>query len=590
MVAGHPAAGVLPSVIRKTRLLPLALSALLAACATPAAPPAPQPAPAPAAQPGAQPGGMVAAANPLAVEAGLRVLREGGSAVDAAVAVQAVLGLVEPQSSGLGGGAFLTYYDAATRSVTAYDGRETAPAAATPDMFMGPDGKPLGRTAAILSGRSTGAPGAVAMLAMAQADHGRLPWNRLFLDAERLADEGFPAPGRMAAAASGRSAQAATADAARYFTKPDGTKIAKGDIVRNPAYAATVRKIATEGPKALLEGEIAEAIVAKVREGPLPGTLSLDDLKSYRPRKGAALCRPYRVYIVCTPNAPSGGPAVLQGLGLLERTDIAAHRNDVEGWYLFSQASRLMYADRDRYIGDPAFVDVPVEGLLEPAYLDARARLIGPTASPEAPRPGTPRGAKARAPDRTLEPAGTTHFVVVDGAGNVVSMTTTVESIFGSGRMVHGFFLNNQLTDFSFSPVDRDGAPAANAVAPGKRPRSSMAPAIVLDRDRRFVAAVGSPGGPAILAYNLKTLVGVLDWKLPVQEAIDLPNLIAAGTFYGAEVDKFAPELREGLAARGVKLTPSPGAEGSGLHGVEVTPQGLRGGADPRREGVARAP
>ena len=577
-------------MIRKTRLLSLAPitlgAALLTACQAPGPRTEPGPAAtAPAPRPARQ--AMVAAANPMAVEAGLRVLREGGSAVDAAVAVQAVLGLVEPQSSGLGGGAFMTYYDAATRTVTAYDGRETAPAGAKPDMFLDEQGKPLSRSAAILSGRSTGVPGAVAMLAMAQADHGKLPWNRLFLDAERLADQGFPAPGRMARSAASRSPQAATPDSIAYFTKPDGTKIQAGDVVRNPAYAATVRKIAAEGPRALLEGEIAEAIVAKVREGERPGTLTLEDMKRYRPRKAEALCRPFRVYIVCTPGAPSGGPAVLQGLGLLERTDVAAHPNDAEGWYLFSQASRLMYADRDRYIGDPAFVDVPVDGLLDPAYLDARVKLIGPAASPQAPPAGTPPGAQARGPDATREPAGTTHFVVVDRDGNAVSMTTTVESIFGSGRMVHGFFLNNQLTDFSFSPVDTAGAPVANAVAPGKRPRSSMAPAIVLDRDRNFVAAAGSPGGPAILAYNLKTLIGMLDWKMPVQEAINLPNLIASGTYYAAEVDKFPPAVVEELAARGVKLQTGAGAEGSGLHGVEVTPQGLRGGADPRREGVA---
>ncbi|WP_334163312.1 gamma-glutamyltransferase [Phenylobacterium sp.] len=570
------------------RLASLSLAALLAACTTTSAPPPPAAAAdAPTTQ-GVAAHAMVSAANPMAVEAGLKVLRAGGSAVDAAVAVQAVLGLVEPQSSGLGGGAFMTYYDARTRSVTAYDGRETAPAAATPDMFMGPDGKPLNRVQAILSGRSTGVPGAVAMLSMAHADHGKLPWSQLFGEAERLADQGFVVPRRLGEAANGRSAQGQTPDATAYFTKPDGTRIRPGDTFRNPAYAETVRRIAAEGPKAILEGSIAEAIVARLRQDPLPGAMTLADLKAYRPKKGPALCRPFRVYVVCTPGAPSGGPAVLQGLGLLERTDIAARGPaDPQGWHLFSQASRLMYADRDRYIGDPAFVEVPVEGLLEPAYLDRRAKLIDPEKAGPPPPPGNPRGAGVRAPDRTVEPAGTTHFTVVDAAGNVVSMTTTVESIFGSGRMVAGFFLNNQLTDFSFQPTFTDGAPAANAVAGGKRPRSSMAPAIVLDRQGRFVAAVGSPGGPAILAYNLKALTAVLDWKLPMQEAVALPNLIASGTYYAAEVDKFPAPVVEGLAARGVQLRSGAGAEGSGLHGIERVPEGLRGGADPRRDGVA---
>jgi len=565
--------------------VPLALAAFLSACALPqpassqSAPPTPQ-APAKA---------MVAAANPMAVEAGLKVLRTGGTAVDAAVAVQATLGLVEPQSSGLGGGAFMTYYDAKTKQVTAYNGRETAPMAATPKLFYGEDGKPLNRGAAILSGRSTGAPGAIAMLSLAQSQHGKLAWKDLFGEAERLADGGFPVPRRMAAAANGKGGQAATPDAVAYFTKPDGTRVQAGEIMKNPAYAATVRKIAAEGPKALLEGTIAEAIVAKVHEGPIPGELSLADLKAYKPKAEPGLCRPYRAYIVCVPSAPSGGPAVLEGLGILQHTAIDRHRNDVEGWYLFSQASRLMYADRDRYIADPDFVDVPVEGLLDPAYTAERAGLIGPAPAATV-APGKPKGAGVRAPDATKEVAGTTHLVVVDQWGNVVSMTTTVESTFGSGRMVHGFFLNNQLTDFSFNPEDRDGAPAANAVGPGKRPRSSMAPAIVLDKNRRFVAAVGSPGGPAILAYNLKALVGLLDWKLPVQDAINLPNLIAGGSFYAAETDKFSPEVKAGLEAKGVKLTSGFGAEGSGLHGIEVTPKGLRGGADPRREGVAKAP
>ena len=571
----------------KSRLLAVLLAASAAACST-TPPPQPAAPPAPPAAANLAPHAMVSAANPMAVDAGLAVLRRGGSAVDAAVAVQAVLGLVEPQSSGLGGGAFMVFYDARTRSVTAYDGRETAPAGATPDMFLGPDGKPLPFATAVLSGRATGVPGAIAMLALAQAQHGKLPWSGLFGDAERLASEGFVVPRRMAAAANSTAVQAQTPDAARYFTKPDGTRIQAGDVLTNPAYAETLRRIAAQGPKGLLEGQLAEAIVARVREGPLPGALSLEDLKRYRPKAGPALCRPYRIYQVCLPSAPSGGPAVLQTLGLLERTDIAARGPaDPQAWYLFSQASRLAYADRDRYIGDPAFVDVPLDGLLDPGYLDERARLIGPIAGP-APAPGKPPGAPARAPDRTREPAGTSHLVIVDADGNVVSMTTTVENVFGSGRMVGGFFLNNQMTDFSFAPVTADGAPAANAVAPGKRPRSAMSPAIVLDRQGRFVAAVGSPGGPGIIAYTAKALVGVLDWRLSMQEAIDLPNLIARGDVYDAEVGKFAPGVVAGLALRGVNLVTGTGAEGSGLHGVEAADGALRGGADPRREGVAR--
>ncbi|MDB5450041.1 MAG: ggt, partial [Phenylobacterium sp.] len=497
-------------------------------------------------------------------------------------------GLVEPQSSGLGGGAFMTYYDAKTHQVIAYNGREKAPAGATPDMFLGPDGKPMSFSQAVLSGRSAGVPGAIAMLSLAQSQHGKLPWNSLFDDAERLADQGFPVPNRMAASIVSRAPQTSAPDVVAYFTKPDGTRYQVGDTLKNPAYAATLRKIAAEGPKGLLEGQIAQDIVTRLHQGEIPGSMTLQDLAGYRPEAGPALCRPYRIYVVCTPPAPSGGPSVLEGLGILQFTDIPAHGpNDPQGWYLFSQASRLTYADRDHYMGDPDFVTVPTEGLLDPAYLAERAKLIGPVAGP-APPPGRPRGVGARGADHTLEPGGTTHMVIVDADGNAVSMTTTVESIFGDGRMVDGFFLNNQLTDFSFSPKDPDGAPAANAVAPGKRPRSAMAPAIVLDRQSRLVAAVGSPGGPAIIAYNLKALVALLDWKLPMQDAVALPNLIARGDTYGAEVEKFPPGVVAGLAAKGVILKPGNGAEGSGLHGVEVTPKGLRGGADPRRDGVAQ--
>lgn len=565
------------------RLLPFGFAALLAASA--AVPTVIQSAPA---APAKGPTVMVAAAEPDAVDAGLKVLRAGGSAVDAAVAIQAVLGLEEPQSSGLGGGSFMTYYDAKTHQVTAYNGRETAPAAATPQLFYGPDGKPLPKGQAIITGRSAGVPGAIAMLYLAQSQHGKLAWKDLFGDAEHLAADGFSVPRRMAAAAASNAPQAKQPDAIAYFTKPDGTKVQPGDIMKNAAYAATVRKIAAEGPKALLEGPIAEAIVARLHQGALPGSMTLQDLASYKPKATPAVCRPYRVYVVCVPPAPSGGPAVLEGLGVLQRTDIPAHRNDAQGWYLFSQASRLMYADRDRYYGDPDFVDVPMAGLLAADYLDSRAKLINPVTAGPPPAPGKPKGAGLRAPDRTKEPGGTTNLVVVDKDGNAVSMTTTVESIFGDGRMVGGFFLNNQLTDFSFEPKDSDGAPAANAVAGGKRPRSSMAPAIVLDKQGRLVEAVGSPGGPSIIAFNLKALMATLDWKFPMQEALALPNLIAAGNFYASEPAKYPAGVVEALAAKGVKLQGGAFGEGSGLTGIEVTPNGLRGGADPRREGVAK--
>ncbi|UAL10223.1 gamma-glutamyltransferase [Caulobacter segnis] len=533
--------------------------------------------------------GMVAAANPLAVEAGLRVLRDGGSAVDAAVAIQAVLGLVEPQSSGLGGGSFLVFYDAKSGKVTAYDGRETAPSGAGPDMFLGADGKPLPFVTAVLSGRSTGVPGAVAMLAQAQKEHGKIAWSTLFSDAEKLADDGFVVSPRLAGMInSTRAPQASQPDAVKYFTKPDGTRYQAGDVLKNPAYAETVRKIAAQGPSALLEGPIAQAIVDRLHEGDLPSSITLEDLKRYKPRSAPALCQPWKVYTVCVPNPQSSGLAVIQALKMLEHTDIGKRGpTDPVAWTLLAQAERVMYADRDRYVGDPAFVTVPVAGLLDPKYVADRAKLITPTAG-EAPPFGHPKGAPKVGVDMTKEPGGTTHLVVVDTAGDVVSMTTTVESIFGNGRMVGGFFLNNQLTDFSFAPKEKDGAPAANAIAAGKRPRSSMAPLIVLDKKGKLVAALGSPGGNAILSYNLKAMVGLFYWGLNMQQAVSLPNVVARGDTYSGDADLFGPAMLAALNARGVNVKVGQ-IEGSGLHGVIVRPGGmLEGGADPRREGVAK--
>lgn len=535
-------------------------------------------------------GPFVAAANPLAVEAGMRVLRDGGSAVDAAVAVQAVLGLVEPQSSGLGGGAFMMVYDAASGEVTSYDGRETAPAAATPELFY-ENGQPLDFMAAVLSGRSTGAPGAVAMLAEAQKEHGRLPWSALFSDAEKLATDGFVVSPRLAGMISGQAPQARTRWATAYFTKPDGTRYVAGDVLKNPAYARTVAELAAQGADVFYRGHIAREIAETVAQEPRPGALTAADIGAYQPLERGALCRPYRIYVVCVPPPPSSGVAVLQLLAMAEQTpDIEQGPDSVAAWTAFAQLQRLMYADRDRYVGDPAFVGVPVQGLLDPSYAASRAALApGLTGAAQ---PGTPPGGVMPGPDATHEPSGTTHMVIVDAAGNAVSMTTTVESIFGSGRMVGGFFLNNQLTDFSFAPTRADGGPAANAVAAGKRPRSSMSPIIVLDRQGRLVGAFGSPGGPSILAYNTKALIGVLDWNMPVQSAFALPNLVARGAGFGADTDRFSPALREGLAANGIALRPNA-SENSGLHGGiwRQRPDGQwgwDGGADDRREGVAR--
>ena len=529
----------------------------------------------------------VAAANPMAVDAGLEVLAAGGSAADAAVAVQAMLGLVEPQSSGIGGGAFLLYYDAAMEKITAYDGREAAPAAATASLFLDERALPLSYRDAVLSGRSTGVPGAIAMLGVAQARHGRLSWSKLFDAPIRAAEHGFPVPQRLARFVNSDFPQSAEPDVKALFSRADGTKLQAGETLRNPAYAATLKRIATQGPRTLLEPPLADAIILRVGGEPRPGAISRDDLRAYQPRVTDPLCGPYLVYVVCVPPPPSSGVALLQMLAILDRTDIASRGpDDPQAWFLFAEASRLMYADRDRYVADPVFVEVPVAGLLDRDYVGRRAALIGAVAGPP-PAAGIPAPIQ-RGPDSTSEASGTSHFVVVDAAGNVASMTTTVESLFGSGRAVGGFMLNNQLTDFSFAPVGPDGELVANAVAPGKRPRSSMAPVIVLGREGEIVAALGSPGGSAILGYNAKTLVGLLAWELPLQQAIELPNLIARGADYFGEVAKFPPEILAALAGRGIAIKSGRGEE-SGLHGAVLHGDGrTEGAADPRREGTWR--
>ena len=528
---------------------------------------------------------FVIAANPLAAQAGLNVLNRGGSAVDAAIAVQAMLSLVEPQSSGVGGGAFMNYYDGRTGKITIYDGREVAPAQAVSTMFLDAAGKPLPFNTAVVSGRATGIPGAVKMLGLAHQEHGKLAWSSLFGDAERTADQGFIVSPRLERMIHADYAENHAPDVIAYFSKPGGTLLNAGDRLVNKPYADFLRRLAAQGPAALYSGSTAAKIIARTHAGPLAGTMTMADLAAYQPIKREPVCGPFRVYLLCVPPPPSSGVALIELMMMLDRTDIAARGpNDPQAWYLFAEASRLMYADRDKYVGDPAFVTVPVNGMIDPVYVASRARLIGATAGPP-PEAGRPELAPLMADDNTLEPTGTSHLIVRDADGNVVSMTTTVESIFGTGRMVDGFFLNNQLTDFSFSPVDAQGRPVANAVAPGKRPRSSMVPSILLTRDGRFAGAIGSAGGNAILAYVAHSLVASVDWNMSMADALAAPNLVARGPNFNGEVTKFSPAILEGLRQRGIDLKPGQG-EDSGLTGVLIRDGRIDGAADPRREGV----
>ena len=551
--------------------------ATLSACAT-----APATRPAQTVQAGEP---FVIAANPLAAQAGLNVLNRGGSAVDAAIAVQAMLSLVEPQSSGVGGGAFMTYLDGRTAKITVYDGREVAPAQATPGMFLDANGKPLPFDTAVVSGRATGIPGAVKMLGLAHDEHGKLAWSTLFADAERTADEGFTVSPRLSRMIHADYAENHQPDVIAYFSKPGGGLLSAGDLLVNKPYAEFLRRLAAQGPAALYSGSTAARIVERTHAGELAGTMTIADLAAYRPVKREPVCGPFRIYILCSPPPPSSGVGLIELMMILDRTDIAArNRDDPQAWYLFAEASRLMYADRDKYVGDPVFVRVPVAGLIDPSYVAKRAALIGPKVGPP-PAAGIPNGAPVAANDNSLEPTGTSHFIVRDAQGNVVSMTTTVESIFGTGRMVDGFFLNNQLTDFSFSPTDAQGRPAANAVAPGKRPRSSMVPSILLTRDGKFAGAIGSAGGNAILAYVGHSLVASVDWGMTMADALAAPNLVARGPNINGEVTKFSPQILKGLRDRGIDLKPGQG-EDSGLAGVLIRDGQVDGAADPRREGV----
>ena len=529
---------------------------------------------------------MVVAANPLAVDAGVEMLRAGGNAADAAVAVQLVLGLVEPQSSGIGGGLFLLHWDAGNQSIRSYDGRETAPMAARALRFVDAAGRPMDRYEAIASGLAVGTPGALRALELAHRHHGRLPWARLFEPAIRLAREGFPMSRRLNLLLAHERYLGRDAAARDLYYDSGGQPKPVGTRITNAAYAATLAQIAAGGAEAFYRGPIASDVVAAVHGHARPGDLSLDDLARYAAKEREPVCGAYRVWRVCGMGPPSsGGVAVLELLGVLERVgfDRAAPGSE-RAVHLFAEAGRLAYADRLRYLADPDFVPQPVAGLLEGAYLSSRAALIGERAMGAA-TAGRPQGALALADAPDTEIAGTSHVSIVDAEGNAVSMTTTIEDQFGSRILVRGFLLNNQMTDFAFSP-EFEGRPAANRVEPGKRPRSSMAPTIVFDRDGRVRAVIGSPGGTAIINYVAKALVGLLDWGLDIQAAISLPNFGAAYGPTFIERGTAYEDLGEALEKRGHILNFS--AQTSGLHGIERTATGWRGGADPRREGAAK--
>ncbi len=531
---------------------------------------------------------MVAAANPLAAEAGLEMLRAGGTAVDAAIAVQMVLGLVEPESSGIGGGAFLLVYDPRTGKTTSFDGREVAPASARPGMFLDAAGKARSKREAIPGGLSVGIPGVVAMLEMAHGKYGKLPWARLFQPAIKLADGGFPVGPKLARTIRNFTRGADMPDIKAQFYHADGTPLAQGEIYKNPEYAQALRLVAAGGAKAFYTGEIAQAIVDKVQHAPVnPGGMTLADLAGFKALERAPVCGDYRRWRLCSMGPPSsGGIAIVQILGMLQRFPSAQLQpNTLSEAHLFTQASRLAYADRAKYLGDTAFVPVPVAGLLNKDYIAGRAALIDPAKDMGTASAGDPPHKRADyAPQRSPVLHGTSHMTIVDKTGEVISMTTSVELVFGAEVMVKGFFLNNTLTDFSLDP-ELDGKPVANAPAAGKRPLSAMSPTIVFDKDGKFLLSVGSPGGPAIIDYVAQTLVAMLDGGLTPAQAIALPRQLNLNGPTRLEKSPANDALAPQLAAMGHAVT-VVGGEGSGLHGIERVKGGYIGGADPRRDGV----
>jgi len=550
---------------------------------------------------------MAAAANPLAAEAGREMLRQGGSAIDAAIAMQAVLTLVEPQSSGIGGGAMIVLWDG--KQVRTYDGRETAPAGATEKLFLNADGKPMAFTQAQIGGRSVGTPGVLRALELAHRQHGRLPWAKLFEPAIKLAEQGFAISPRLHSLLTADPLIRQSPDMAAYFLNEDGSVKAVGTRLQNPKLAAVFKRIASEGADALYKGPIAEEIVAKVQQHANPGSLSLNDLQRYQAKERAPLCTDYKRWQVCgMPPPSSGGIAVAQTLGTLQALETRDPRLSLaplkpvktnkpagiepnpQAVHLIAEAERLAYADRAQYVADTDFVPVPVKGLIDPGYLTSRASLIGERSMGSA-KPGTPPGVQmAYAPDRSPLRISTSQVVAVDDLGGAVSMTTTIEAAFGSHLMVQGFLLNNQMTDFSFIP-EENGHKVANRVEPGKRPRSSMAPTLIFDRNTgEFVATVGSPGGSQIIEYVAKTTIGLLDWNLDAQSVINLPNFGSRNGPTELEQGQFSAALIKTLKDKGHTVSEIDMTSGTQAIVRVKDAQGnatLTGGADPRREGVA---
>ncbi|MBL4802865.1 MAG: gamma-glutamyltransferase [Emcibacter sp.] len=538
---------------------------------------------------------MVVAANPHAAQAGLEILKAGGSAVDAAIAVEFVLGLVEPQSSGIGGGAFMMHYDPTgdkQQRVTAYDGREMAPAASTPDMFKDVIEQKKGFYAAVLGGRSVGTPSVIAMMYMAHQEHGKLPWKDLFGPALKLADGGFQVSPRLFYLVARDRLLSKMSATRNYFFDADGAPWPVGHLLKNPAYAKSLRLIAAEGLDGFYKGELARKIVAAVQGSEFnPGRLTLEDMANYVPKRREAICGAYRLWSICgMPPPSSGGGAVASILGILQSFDLKSMTpNSEQAVHIILEAERLAYADRDMYIADNDYVKVPLGMFTDPVYLAERARKIDQTKSMGRPSAGTPPSDNkiAYALGLTPELPCTTHFVIVDQWGSMVSMTATVESAFGSRLMVGGFILNNEMTDFSLI-AEKDGLLVANRIEPGKRPRSSMSPTFVLDKDQRVVMAIGSSGGNNIIAYVTQAIINVLDWDMGMQQALDQPHFLTRGGAVYLERDTDIVSLASGLSERGHEVQSR--TINSGLHGIlihydEEAPR-YEGGADIRREGV----